>query len=739
MRSFKTAVLAWLLLALPVAGHWEVLPASRPTLDNSYVGLSNGWSVAASQYGQICPRRVHIVFTRAYREGEDTRLDVYHRYTDWWGRSWYPATATAVSDATDEYDSYWPNVACLRDTVAVAWRDDDPTDHYPIQVRRNRDGGHPERWLSIASSTEDDEGDYHLWPSLAMWMWSDEVNKMVNYSRVLGTDYANWRAFCVGWIQDWEQRFNDHYDGMSGRGSVSGECGRREPYFAWEQWNGDDYDIYLGNGRYTLSDDRLSFNDADDVNPSVQTLTTQQQAFWVGVAFQSETRVHYYLCNAQRERVAAAFPFGDSPAVLPNIWYDEAAAEMYAVCVGDVAGGNSQIYFTSSADQTGQTWRQPLLVSYSDLPGAFTRASVSGHGRRAQVFAQYECSGQLPQNFGVFFPLTWWHRRLVAPDVTACNAAQRLVRGPGASPELFRVVVRPDDVKYLHVERSSDGGGEWSAWVSPAFGEKAAIAVTADTALWSAYVLDDTVFCTLVLPSDFPRHISVYAGSGALHPEAPSLAVYPTTSNGVYPAAVTFCVYDTSAGTSQVLWAKVDTGSVILDTIASRNDLLDSFPCINVFQTDTLVVTWQDAGAVKQSLLCDYPAASGSRPPAWSWPFPVTMSGRHPMSAIEGTNSVIVWADSTEVEEQDVFAIRKRACNLASTVGAWGPTVTVSSENGTHRDNAVYAGAGVSCWEEEVSGKWAILGQVRGDTMVFYSSDTNARHPHEQGCGKPPL
>jgi hypothetical protein len=43
---------------------------------------------------------------------------------------------------------------------------------------------------------------------------------------------------------------------------------------------------------------------------------------------------------------------------------------------------------------------------------------------------------------------------------------------------------------------------------------------------------------------------------------------------------VVFAVYDTAGGSSRVMYARVNTDGVVLDTIESVNTLRDSLPCI---------------------------------------------------------------------------------------------------------------------------------------------------------------
>ena len=102
----------------------------------------------------------------------------------------------------------------------------------------------------------------------------------------------------------------------------------------------------------------------------------------------------------------------------------------------------------------------------------------------------------------------------------------------------------------------------------------------------------------------------VFAGSSSAVPAQPSIVCYPGQASGAYVGAVTFPVYDTAGATSRVMFARVCTSGVVLDTIESVNNLRDSLPSISVFKGWNLLgyVQWgrPTAPFFAPSLAADY-------------------------------------------------------------------------------------------------------------------------------------
>lgn len=244
-----------------------------------------------------------------------------------------------------------------------------------------------------------------------------------------------------------------------------------------------------------------------------------------------------------------------------------------------------------------------------------------------------------------------------------------------------------------------------------------------DDTPWVAYVRDDTVW--YVDGGGVPR--VVFCGSSTARPGQPSIVCYPNQANGVYVGSVAFCVYDpTGSGATKVMYARVDTGQVVLDTIESVANLSDSLPCINIYASDSLVVTWQHGDSVLSSLLTDYGPGATSRPGAWSSPSVVSSNGYHPMSIFDGSVLNCVWTE----ENGGDYAVYRSTKDFDGMFSTWSTGANISGDADSALANPVAAGLGVACWQARVSGKWTIKGVVRGDTVTLVANDTDAYHPH---------
>ena len=297
----------------------------------------------------------------------------------------------------------------------------------------------------------------------------------------------------------------------------------------------------------------------------------------------------------------------------------------------------------------------------------------------------------------------------------------------GANPGR-RVIVDVDgNVHFASVMGSYVIGGPVSGALTPVMvgiGSQPALAVDGRGRRWVAYLWNDTLFCNVADDVIKP----VFCGSSSAMPGQPSIACYPTAS-GYEVANVVFAVYDTAGSASKIMYARVDTsGAVVLDTIESVANLGDSLPCINVYKSDTLLVTWQHCDSVLAASLVEYGPWTQGQPGAWSSPSLLAAHGYHPMNVVEGNSLNCVW---TEEPGQDTFVARRASSDVSEDLLSIWTDETSSGDSTTDTlDGVVYAGCGVLAWQQRINGKWVIRGKVRGDTMTFVSSDSGAYHPH---------
>jgi len=254
-------------------------------------------------------------------------------------------------------------------------------------------------------------------------------------------------------------------------------------------------------------------------------------------------------------------------------------------------------------------------------------------------------------------------------------------------------------------------------------GRQPALAVDGNDSRWVAFSRDDTLW---TMTGD-GCYKAVFTGSSSAVPGQPSIVCYPNQANGMTYGAVVFPVYDTAGEASKVLFARVCTSEVVLDTIEAVQGLVDSLPSINVFRSDTLICVWQKDGSVVSSMLPEYGPGTTSRPGPWSSPSAVTSDGYHPMSTIANGVVECVWAD----EDDGDYAIRRATNDLTNNMfSGWTAQTDPSSDAAVEKANPVAAGLGVSVWQQMVSGKWTIKGVVRGNEVTFVANDTDAYHPH---------
>ncbi|MBM3332702.1 T9SS type A sorting domain-containing protein [candidate division WOR-3 bacterium] len=312
----------------------------------------------------------------------------------------------------------------------------------------------------------------------------------------------------------------------------------------------------------------------------------------------------------------------------------------------------------------------------------------------------------------------YWHQ-YEAPPLADQNTARRLSLGSDGA-----VHFACDE---LGCYEAGEMVGQYPLHEVAGVGGAAALAVDGDDQRWVTFVYDDTVYCHM--PGELaPR--AVFAGSSSAVPGQPSIVCYPNQASGVYVGSVVFPVYDTAGAASKIMYARVDTGGVVLDTIESVANLGDSLPCVNVYLSDSLVVTWQHGDSTLASMLCDYGPGTAGRPAAWSSPNLVTANGYHAMSRFDdnGTALNVVWTRKNGSN----YAIQRATCDLSTSLfGNWSQMATPGDTGSAEKTNPVFAGLGVSCWQEkDANGKWTIKGFVRGEEETFVANDTNAYHPH---------
>jgi hypothetical protein len=290
-----------------------------------------------------------------------------------------------------------------------------------------------------------------------------------------------------------------------------------------------------------------------------------------------------------------------------------------------------------------------------------------------------------------------------------------------------RLIALGDDgsVQYAAVSRSNVVAGPVDGELVPFLvgpGKQPALALDGDANRWVSYTSDDTLW---VATGDGSYKVA-FAGSSSAVPGQPSIVCHPI-QGGVTAGNVVFAVYDTAGGTSKIMYARVNIDGTILDTIESVNTIRDSLPSINVYLSDSFVVTWQHGDSVLSSLLSNYGPLTQGQPPAWSSPNLVTASGYHPMSVIENGSVVnCCWT-----RQSGGYSIQRATNDLGGGMfGNWVAMTAPSAASNVDKGNPVYAGVGASVWQQMVSGKWVIKGFVRGAETTLVANDTDAYHPY---------
>ncbi len=218
----------------------------------------------------------------------------------------------------------------------------------------------------------------------------------------------------------------------------------------------------------------------------------------------------------------------------------------------------------------------------------------------------------------------------------------------------------------------------------------------------------------------------VFAGGSSAVPGQPSIATYPSPDVNGCVGSIVFAVYDTARDSSRILYAKVDSLRLVLDTIATSGTLSESLPCVSLAST-TVLATWQNGDSVKVASL-QYGPDDWNTPGGWSTGSVIDSGAFHPMSTFSDGILSVIWASQ---EKADTFAVFTKTCPTSgNTFGLWSSATDQTKEHVHKKTNPVVAGCGVSVWQESTGNKWAIRGSVRGDTVNIVADNDGSYHPH---------
>ncbi|MFO7675599.1 MAG: hypothetical protein R6X12_04735, partial [bacterium] len=417
----------------------------------------------------------------------------------------------------------------------------------------------------------------------------------------------------------------------------------------------------------------------------------------------------------------------------PSLWCSgpssSSADTLYMVMVvGHLSDpGAKYLYFTSSdAGHIGYDWRTPSMIS------GITSDSVSicAHGDTAYaVYNRHHRWGQpeSTRSFVVMLRLVQT-RRLPQGEVDGNAGNRPLVQLQGGGL-MFRALSTEDIVS---AERSTDGGTTWFGMLTPGVGGSPSIAVGSDTVPCVIFTRADTVYCSWWSTDyqDWAEPVTVFIGAADAVPGPVSVALYPGLHDGVKVAAVTFAVYDPTAGSSLVLFAKADSGRVLLDTVATANSLADSFPQVVLCGDSTAYVVWQSYGQVLSRQKDFDPSCWTAHGSDWGSSIALSASGARPSLSAEDGIIHAVWREVEDTGMEDLYVIRSKSCDHAGVQWTgWQDDGSASATDNREKDWPGYAGAGVTYWLERVSGVWNVLARVRGDTVTLVDTDANSYLP----------
>lgn len=771
------ALCAVLLFATTAAGDNVIPPDTWPPLPRWVIGpasviercsspdtlectANNGWGLC-EQLADEHIGRIHIVYTMTNAGA----TKVFTRYTDNRGRNWCnPVRLSPNLESSDS--SRDAAIACLGCSVAVAFYDDWTENRVKkrhMVYRQSLSSG--ERWTPPYPLSDHDDRQYdNRHPSVAVtWrqygagdregplarvVWVDSFNPPGNVEIRQRPTYLDVKMKEVG-TSWWEAALSDTW------GEYPSVCwnGKRDNVNeAWitfagsEEWNYEESLEIFGSKSIAYAPQnphRLTYNNYYDGRPCIQTVWVDPRydendvmMDTVLIAYESKpggnTRIWLMWCTNEFETVCdrrEAFPnfWPGRDLYRPNIWRRpdtvNANDTVFMVFGAEYSATTGPAVFWTISTDRGRTWKRPERLLGPRSPNA----SIIGGYRYANVLASLH-RPSLAKHFLVFFPLNYIPA--VALDALSPPPTARLIRQDAQSSANLWCAAGSGE--YPVVLSSTNNGLQWENCGSPGWGGTPALALDSDTIPVCAYLDSNALYCSQpIIDKTIWTPVRVYEAAAGEVIGYPSVSLYPGKVGGVKVAAVTFAVYDTVNGSSRIMFAKVDSGNVILDTVASRGDLCDSFPCINICNTDSIYITWQDSGAVKQAALYDYPAGSGAPPPAWTGAVTVAKNGRHPMSICEGNVLHCVWTELHKGGSSDTAVICKASLNLNDAFGSgWTIHADASEHTTAPKDNGVAAGCGVVVWQEKIDGKWAIRCRVRDSVRTLVLSDTDAYHPH---------
>jgi hypothetical protein len=259
-------------LALGALSPWVPGPPTYPGGAQSYMSLTNGWSIAFQKGGDDSGR-LHIAY-----EKYDV---IYYRHSDDTARTWSPAQTVSDGSATREM----PVLACRNDTLTVAWPELIGAEWH-IKQRTNRNGGGGE-WDNIKVTTDDEPNAFwNVCPSIAMWSNDDNdhvLKTSIAYTCSLSTTprtcdaYHTHRIRLASWHEEdmYESKTTDSSAMMV---SVSGRWDDNDGHFGFQRMDGadGDWEVWYAQGwegtdGHSLL--KLTHNTcakADDKWPSVQ-------------------------------------------------------------------------------------------------------------------------------------------------------------------------------------------------------------------------------------------------------------------------------------------------------------------------------------------------------------------------------------------------------------------------------------------------------------------------------------
>ncbi len=430
-------------------------------------------------------------------------------------------------------------------------------------------------------------------------------------------------------------------------------------------------------------------------------------------------------CNAPEDifRVGSVEWLPGYRMVEPNIWgpdNDSLFLVFRVLSHGSTAG----VPFFAATTDAGRTWSPRVQLGGTNS----NDASVCGYGRDA--FAVYKRRAGAQKAIRLAH-VKWFPGLVVGPAGT--GTARLLQAGGSVKASLFRAAATGD---FVTVDRSFDNGESWDNAGAPGWGGRPALAEDDDTLPCIAFANACTLFCSFWTEEDefWADPETVFVGTEDEVVGQPSVALYPGKSDGVKVAALSWVVYDEQGNESRLMFAKCDTGRVVLDTIEVAANLADSFPCINIANSDSVYVTFQKGDSVVSSELKDYGPGNWNRPPAWSSLKLITADGHAPMSVLEGDALHCVWTRRvTPLGAADTFHICHATYDPTSMFQDWtaGANPSNSAPPTAEKSSSVYAGCGVTCWLEQVDGIWVVKARVRDSVVTLASApDTNLASPH---------